>query len=99
MQLSFQARLWKYEGKAAWYFVTVPQAESRELHEAAAGRMKAWGSLAVLVWIGETRWKTSLFWDGKREAYLLPVKSAVRAKEGLREGDMVGVTLEVAGLG
>jgi len=45
--------------------------------------------------IGRTRWKTSIFRDRKREAYLLPVKAAVRSKEQLREGEPAEVYLTV----
>jgi hypothetical protein len=43
--------------------------------------------------IGSTEWTTSLF--PKDGAYLVPVKDAVRAAEGLDVGDTVAVTLIV----
>ena len=40
-------------------------------------------------------WRTWVFPDAKYETYVLPVKKAVRAAEGLREGSTVRVELEV----
>lgn len=57
---------------------------------------EARGIAPVTAIIGATRWKTSIFWDRKRDAYLLPVKAAVRTKEQLREGDSPEIAL-VAG--
>ncbi|MCC6538077.1 MAG: DUF1905 domain-containing protein [Bryobacterales bacterium] len=95
-EFSFRARVWLYEGQGAWHFVTVPAAVSAEIKEAAQGRAKAWGSVSVtaIAPLG-TRWQTSLFRDQKRNAYLLPLKAAVRTKEQWRAGDWAEITLLV----
>jgi hypothetical protein len=51
--------------------------------------MKAFGSLRVSATIGETRWDTSIFFDTKAGAFVLPVKADVRRKESLNLGDSV----------
>ncbi len=49
------------------------------------GLMKrGWGSLPVIVAMGKTTWKTSIFPDKKAGAYLLPLKAEVRKKRGNR---------------
>lgn len=93
LDFAFRARLWLYEGQGAWHFLTLPKAVSARIHAAAAGRSKPFGSLRVTAKIGNTRWKSSVFRDTKRGAYLLPVKAAVRAAEQLRAGDTVEVFL------
>ena len=45
------------------------------------------GSIKVLVTIGNTTWNTSLFPDSKRKTFILPVKKEVRRAENLAEGD------------
>ena len=52
--------------------------------------------MRVDVTIGATRWSTSLFPDGKRATYVLPVKKAVRVAEGLGDGSPVRVTVVLA---
>lgn len=89
------ATLWRYNGPSAWHFITLPKAMSVEIKTLFAQNSPGWGSLAVLAKIGTTQWKTSLFFDTKCNAYLLPIKADVRKKETLVEGDSFEVRLEV----
>lgn len=95
---AFTAPLWEHDGPAAWFFVTLPHDLSDAIDEATspvlAGRA-GFGSVRVEVTIGGTTWRTSVFPDSRRRAYVLPVKRAVRAAEGLADGDPVGVGLTV----
>jgi Domain of unknown function (DUF1905) len=43
-------------------------------------------------------WRTSIFPDSARKAYVLPVKRAVRTAEGLAAGDTAAVTVELVEL-
>jgi hypothetical protein len=51
--------------------------------------------IPVLAQVGDTEWETSLF--PKNGLYVVPLKDAVRAAEGLDEGETVTVRLTVAG--
>jgi hypothetical protein len=84
-----------YPGKAAWFFVNVPEKTSEEIEFYFAHEKRGWGSLPVHVTIGETTWKTSIFTDKKTATFLLPIKSEVRKKEEIKEGDVIQVTVEV----
>ncbi len=91
----FEAELWRWDGNAAWHFVTVPQDLSDDI-DARSGPVRAgFGSVRVRVTIGGSTWATSVFPDKKRGAYLLQVKRAVRRAEGLDAGDRAQVALEV----
>ena len=93
---SFTSKLWLYPGaQAAWHFITVPKKESALIKEKHGKNARGWGSLPVSVSIGKTTWQTSIFPDRKSGTYLLPVKADVRRKEGIEEGDTVGVSLAV----
>jgi hypothetical protein len=61
----------------------------------AAHSRSAWGSIRVIATVGRTSWKTSIFPDKKRGAYLLPLKAAVRTKEKIEPGNTVAVTIEL----
>lgn len=52
-----------------------------------------WGVIPVLVSIGETKFKTSLF--PKNEKYIVPIKAAVRKTEDIEIDDTVTIWLEV----
>lgn len=92
---TFSAGLWLAEVQdAAWVFVTVPPDVSDEIAERAP-RAPGFGSVRVEATIGATTWRTSLFPDTKRRAYLLPIKNAVRTAESIDVGDEVTVDLEL----
>ena len=91
----FAAEVWRYDGEAAWWFVTVPGDVSDDLRALTEGTRRGFGSVRVQVRVGGTTWRTSVFPDSKRGAYLLPVKRDVRTAEGLDEGTRVHVALEV----
>jgi hypothetical protein len=91
----FDAELWLYDGASPWHFLSLPVAVSEEIIEASAGRQRGFGSVRVRVSIGATEWRTSVFPDSKLGTFLLPVKREVRVTEGLEEGDMVLVRLDL----
>ena len=64
-----------------------------EIHDLMDGRAKGFGSVRVRVRVGGTAWETSVFPDSSTGCYVLPVKKAVRAAEGVEEGDDLAVTL------
>lgn len=92
---SFVAPLWLWDGDAAWHFVTVPEEITDEIEARTAGLAGGFGSVRVEVTVGETTWRTSLFPDSTRGAYVLPVKKAVRSAEHLTVGDDVVVAISL----
>jgi hypothetical protein len=77
-----------------WYFVALPEhlsAEIREIPRVPRG----FGSVRVRVEVGGSTWWTSLFPDAERGAYVLPLKRSVRDAEGLVEGAVVRIRVEV----
>jgi hypothetical protein len=59
------------------------------------GNKRGFGSVRVVVTIGETTWNTSIFPDTANESFALPIKKQVRVREGIDEGDVVEVHLEL----
>lgn len=94
----FTAPLWEWEGKAAWFFVTVPVEISDEIDARTEGFTNGFGSVRVRVRIGGSDWMTSLFPDVKQQAYVLPIKKAVRMAESIRPGDETSVRIELVEL-
>jgi hypothetical protein len=91
----FRAPVWEHEGPGAWHFVTLPEELADAVLEQSEGRGAAFGSVPVQATIGTTTWRTSLFPDKRLRSYVLPVKRAVRAAQGLTAGDVVAVELVV----
>lgn len=95
MDLDFTGDIWYWRGPSPYYFVTVPDGESRHIRALSTAVTYGWGMIPVRVRIGGTEWRTSLFpKDGR---YVVPVKDAVRRAEGLDDGDTVTIELTVTG--
>lgn len=90
-----KAKVWLYPGMAGWQFVTIPEKQSKVINQTYGAMKKGWGSLPVLITVGKTKWKTSIFPDKKIGAYLLPLKAEVRKKESIKVGDAITLTLEI----
>lgn len=80
---------------AGWHFTAIPKKESGEIKKRFGGMQKGWGSLPVTATIGETSWDTSIFPDARSGTYLLPLKAAVRKKEGIFNKDKISVRLVI----
>lgn len=93
MTITFSGCIWFWKGPAPWYFITVPERESRELSAVSRAVTYGWGMIPARVRIGDTEWETSLF--PKDGGYVVPIKADVRQAEDLDEGDEVTVRLSV----
>ena len=93
MQLEFTGEVWFWRGPSPYHFVTVPEPESEQLRATAALVTYGWGMIPVQLRVGSTRATTSLF--PKDGGYVVPLKDAVRAAEGIAVGDTVTVRLVV----
>ena len=93
IDIEFEGEMWFWQGPAPWFFVTVPAEGCQEIREISGSVSYGWGVIPASVTIGKTVYSTSLF--PKEGRYIVPIKSAVRKAEGLEEGDVVSVRLEI----
>jgi hypothetical protein len=92
----FTAKLWRHSASTgSWHFVTLPADLSAQIRTLAGGLVNAFGSVRVIARIGATSWKTSIFFDTRAGAFLLPLKADVRRKAGVSAGDEVSVGVEI----
>ena len=96
----FDAELWRWDARRvdSWIFVSLPAEASKEFRDLAAGPRRGFGSLRVRVTVGDSTWMTSIFPDGARGGYVLPIKRAVRKAEDLEVGDSATVSIELIDL-
>ena len=90
---SFKAAPWKYAGAGAWYFVSLPVKMAKEIRTALRQEEEGWGRLKATARIGNSEWKTAIWFDTKSNTYLLPLKAEIRKKEQLDEGKTVKVVV------
>lgn len=91
LEIEFRGEVVFWRGPSPFHFVAVPEAASREIADVASLVTYGWGAIPATVRIGDTTWTTSLF--PRNGGYLLPVKDAVRAAEGIELGQTVAVTM------
>lgn len=97
----FTGKVWKYAGKAAWYFVTLPEEladEIKALKSLHIGYSGGFGSIKVSATIGVSQWETSVFPDKKSGSYLLPLKKSVREANLLEDGSSITIKLVMIGI-
>jgi hypothetical protein len=94
--LLFDAPVWVWDARKTdvWTFVSLPVEESADIREFAGGIPRGFGAVKVTATIGATTWRTSIF-PSKDGAYVLPLKKAVRAAEGLAVDDVATVKVEL----
>jgi hypothetical protein len=91
--VTFDAPLWRHEGNAAWFFVTAPADAGDRIDNQAPFPRAGFGSVKVEATIGNSTWSTSVF--PGNDGWALPVKKQVRKAEGIDDGDVVRVTLNI----
>ncbi|WP_396599264.1 DUF1905 domain-containing protein [Frigoribacterium sp. R86507] len=96
MEFRFDADLWRWESRRAFYtFVSLPPDVEDQVLMVAGDLLRGWGSVRVEARVGSSTFATSVFPLGDENAYALPVKRAVRDAEGVGVGDTVAVRLRL----
>lgn len=95
MMVDFTSSVFRWDARSeAWFFVALPAELSEEIREIPR-ISRGFGSVRVVAMIGRSTWRTSIFPDADRRAYVLPLKRAVRDAEGISDGATITVALEV----
>ena len=96
MPIKSRAKIWLHSGdKAAWHFLTLSKVAAQRLKAVFKQPRRGWGSIPVIVQIGNSQWKTSVFPESKLESFILPIKAKVRKAEGIKHGQTVSFAIEV----
>lgn len=95
LKYTFIANVWRYSGQGGWYFVSMPGDMSAEIREHLKWQESGWGRLKAKASIGQYEWETAIWFDTKKNTYLLPLKSEVRKKCGLHETNTVEVVIYI----
>ena len=93
MRLEFRGEITYWRGPSPFHFIAVPGDGCREIHAISSLVKYGWGVIPVTARIGGTEWTTSLF--PKDGGYLVPIKDAVRKREGLALGDEPTIALTI----
>lgn len=92
---TLKSELWLWNTtKGGWHFLTINLEFSQKIKEIYGSLTGGFGSIPVVVTLGKSTWKTSIF-PSKELGYLLLVKKQIRDKEKIQVGDMVKFTIEI----
>ena len=80
---------------AGWHFATVPKDIFEDIKRNFGDMKRGWSSLLVVITVGKTSWKTSIFPDKETGGYLLPLKATVQKKENIVADTKVSLLLEI----
>ena len=96
MIIEFEGEIFRWDARddASWYFTAVPPELSEEIREIPRP-YRGFGSVRVRARVGGTEWSTSIFPSSQSGSYVLPLKKAVRDAEGLVDGGVAVVRLDV----
>lgn len=95
VQYTFSSKVWKYQGQAGWFFVSLPQHLSEEIRTLNKTFEEGWGRLKTSAQLGSSNWQTAIWFDTKLNTYLLPIKTDVRKKEQITINQIVTVIIYI----
>jgi len=81
IKYEFVAKIWQHKGQGGWYFVSLPIEFAKEIRSNLKSEEEGWGRLKATAKIGNSEWETAIWFDTKRNTYLLPIKAEIRKNE------------------
>jgi hypothetical protein len=93
VNLKFKGSLITWRGPSPFYFIPIPQAQSKKIKALAAQLTYGWGVIPVSGKIGKTEFTTALI--PKDGTYLVPIKNLVRLGENLEVGIETAVQISL----
>lgn len=93
VKYEFATDPWQYGSPGGWYFVSLPQELSAEIRDIFKSEEEGWGRLKATAKIGNSEWKTAIWFDRKMNSYLLPLKAEIRKKENLVAGKAIKIVV------
>lgn len=93
VKFEFKAKPWQDDAPGAWCFVTLPEPLSLKIREAFKPEEEGWGRLKATAEIGNSNWKTAIWYDTGKKAYLLPLKAVIRKKENITNGELIQIRI------
>jgi Domain of unknown function (DUF1905) len=83
IRYEFTATPWRYAENGSWHFISLPKKLAKEIRNVLKSEEQGWGRLKATAKIGNSEWKTAIWFDTKMNTYLLPLKAEIRKHENL----------------
>lgn len=95
---TFSAKVYQYSTSpdmSGWTIVSLPKALSIEIRDNFKWLEEGWGRMKVTARVGDSEWKTSIWFDTKQDTYLLPLNAKIRKKEKIEPNQDVEIVIMV----
>jgi hypothetical protein len=93
VNIKFKSAMISWRGPSPFYFIPIPQSQSKKIKALAAQLTYGWGVIPVSGKIGKTEFTTALI--PKDGIYLVPIKNQVRFAESIELGDETSVQISL----
>lgn len=87
--------MWQHDSPGGWYFVSVPQDLAKEIRNNLQWQEEGWGRMKAIAQIETTSWDTAIWFDTKKNTYILPIKAEIRRKTALETNQDIAIILWV----
>ncbi len=93
IKYDYDAKMWQHASPGGWYFVSLPKKLSIEIREHLKWQEEGWGRMKAFAKIGEIIWETSIWFDTKKDTYILPIKAEIRKKSKLKIDQIIQMSI------
>lgn len=93
IKYEFSEKPWQHASPGGWYFASLPKEMAKEIRDSLKSEEEGWGRLKATAKIGNSEWKTAIWFDTKVDTYMLPLKAEIRKKEHIETGKQVAITI------
>jgi len=93
IKYQFTGKIWKYNAAGGWIFVSLPKELSKEIRQNLQWQEEGWGRMKATAAVNGQKWDTAIWFDKKKDTYLLPLKASIRKKASLELDDSIDVTI------
>jgi len=93
IKYEFSEKPWQHASPGDWYFASLPKEMAKEIRDSLKSEEEGWGRLKATAKIGNSEWKTAIWFDTKVDTYMLPLKAEIRKKEHIETGKQVAITI------
>lgn len=95
IKYTFSGKLWKSEGQGGWYFVSLPNDISKEIRENLKWQEEGWGRMKAIANVEHIEWETAIWFDKKKNTYLLPIKADIRKKVKFKLNQVLVLSISI----
>jgi hypothetical protein len=87
--INIKAKVWRWPGSGGWHFVTLEKELSNKIR-----KIYPKGFVKINAILNNEKWDTSLF-PHKQAGYLLCINKKIRKNQGIFEGDIVQIRINI----